>query len=362
MIGVYLALLIPVTCSAPMRLIEFNESYRTWMSVDEVDQLAISNTGFFDVTDHHELFNQKDMSLRQPATQFPSELALQSYVHSLLPHLSTASLRDTITTLSSYPTRYYTTDTSVEAVMWLMGRYQQVAGARLGSDVRVELFRHSFAQPSLIISVKGNSPDPTIAAQTVILGGHIDSISNTSEAPGADDDASGSSVVFEVFSQLMYAGFYPERTLEFHVYAAEEVGLLGSQDIAEAYSTAGRTIYSMVQMDMVAWPHPQVQGQAEIGLIMDFTSPGLNDYLKLLMDEYVEIGYRESECGYGCSDHASWTKYGFDAVFPFEAAFEHMNPFIHTRNDTIENLELDHALQFARLGMGYTVEAAMLFM
>ena len=40
----------------------------------------------------------------------------------------------------------------------------------------------------------------------------------------------------QVFRALIKAQFVPDRTVEFHAYAAEEVGLRGSQAIAQAYA------------------------------------------------------------------------------------------------------------------------------
>jgi hypothetical protein len=67
-----------------------------------------------------------------------------------------------------------------------------------------------------------------LTGETVILGGHIDSTAGgaSNRSPGADDDASGSAAVLEVFKILMASGFVPDRTVEFHAYAAEEVSAI----------------------------------------------------------------------------------------------------------------------------------------
>jgi len=169
---------------------------------------------------------------------------------------------------------------------------------------------------------------------------------------------------------LMGNGYVPRRTLEFHAYAAEEVGLRGSQQVARDYKAIGRQVFSMLQFDMVCYPYPKVEGplflsptslsqftgKALIGLIEDYTSAGLNGFLKLLIGGYVQIGAVSSKCGYACSDHASWTNNGFDAGFTFESAFEDHNPYIHTANDVIAHCDMKHAAQYARLGVGYMIE------
>jgi len=349
-------LLAAATAESGKRLIQFNETHREWLSPQAVDDLAQNLVHFMDVTDHVEWYEKLRKLNRSAAapSAFPTQLAFQDLVEGFLPDVSGDAIGQTIRQLSSYRTRYYTTATGEAAVNWLLTQYQQFAGTR--TDVSFELVKHTWQQPSLIVKIEGS--DPTVSAETVILGGHIDSVNGgaTGVAPGADDDASGSSTVLEVFRVLMKNGFVPRRTVEFQAYAAEEVGLRGSQAIARDYKATGRQVYSMLQFDMDCWPYPKVEGQALIGLITDYTSRNLNAFLKLVLDGYVQIGYTESVCGYACSDHASFTNNQYDAGFTFESAFEHHNPYIHTAQDTLDKCDLRHAAQYGRLGVGYVVE------
>ena len=73
-------------------------------------------------------------------------------------------------------------------------------------------------QPSVIARIRGNGAN---ANELVILGAHEDSINGgaNGRSPGADDDASGSATVLEVFRVLVQNGFRPRRTVEFHAYS-----------------------------------------------------------------------------------------------------------------------------------------------
>ena len=53
------------------------------------------------------------------------------------------------------------------------------------------------------------------------------------DAPGADDDASGIATLTEVIRVALANGWKPKRTVKFMGYAAEEVGLRGSNAIAQ---------------------------------------------------------------------------------------------------------------------------------
>lgn len=72
-------------------------------------------------------------------------------------------------------------------------------------------------------------------------------------APGADDDLSGTASILEAFRALAQHGFVPSRgPVEFHWYAAEEAGLLGSKEIVSEYKQLGRKVGGM--MNFVSLP------------------------------------------------------------------------------------------------------------
>ena len=84
----------------------------------------------------------------------------------------------------------------------------------------------------------------------IIVGAHQDSANYDFPllpAPGADDDGSGTVTILEAFRVLVQAGFKPKLPVEFHWYAAEEGGLLGSQDIASEYVHQRKDVGAMIQ-------------------------------------------------------------------------------------------------------------------
>ncbi len=73
-------------------------------------------------------------------------------------------------------------------------------------------------------------------------------------APGADDDGSGTVSILQVLRSLVNERFVPpyDVAIEWHWYAAEEGGLLGSQDVAAAYEKRGASVKGVFQMDGTA--------------------------------------------------------------------------------------------------------------
>jgi len=145
-------------------------------------------------------------------------------------------------------------------------------------------------------------------------------------------------------------------------YAAEEIGLVGSGEIAQKYASDQKNVIGYVQFDMTNY-----KGSAKDVVLMtdSYCDSNLNSFLMKLMDTYNKTGihqftYDTSICTYGCSDHASWAENGYAATMPFEAKMNEANPYIHTINDTYAMMgsTSTHAAKFTKLGIEYIVEAA----
>ena len=72
-------------------------------------------------------------------------------------------------------------------------------------------------------------------------------------------------------------------------------------------------------------------------------------YLKKIRIYFHEIGY-------GCSDHASWSKAGYKSTFSFESLFEDHSPYIHTTEDTVEHIDFGHVAEFVKAVVGWGIE------
>ena len=154
----------------------------------------------------------------------------------------------------------------------------------------------------------------------------------------------------------MESGYRPSKTIKFIAFAAEEVGLRGSGDIAAAFKKQGVAVEGMLNLDMANYKGSPL----DIYFVSDNTSADQNAFLGKLIDTYTSYKWGSFKCGYGCSDHASWTKNGFAASLPFESTFTQYNPYIHKATDTLDKTggRAEHAFKFARLGVAYAVELA----
>lgn len=278
----------------------------------------------------------------------------QALVPPVLSVMQASNITTTINDLTSFVNRYYTTTGGTDASNWLRSKWAGMAAGR--TDISVTQFTHTgYNQKSVIATINGTDN----ASEVIVIGGHLDStVGNTTEtsrAPGADDDASGIASMTEAFRAMIANGYKPRRTIKFMAYAAEEVGLRGSAAIAQNFKTNGIKVVGVMQLDMTNYKG----SPSDIWIYTDYTNAAQNDFLAKLVTAYqpgVTVGY--SRCGYACSDHASWHNQGFAASFPFETLDGDDNPYIHTPNDTYANSgnQAAHALKFAKLAASYAIE------
>ncbi|HKW15967.1 MAG TPA: M28 family metallopeptidase [Terriglobales bacterium] len=144
---------------------------------------------------------------------------------------------------------------------WIKGefeRYSQDCGGCL--EVKTDAFTQPVservASPTVITNVyavlKGTNPED--AKRIVLVTGHYDSRNSSNEnitdfAPGANDDASGTTVSLEcarALSKLKFPG-----TIIFLTVAGEEQGLYGSKHFAELAKSQGWDVVAALNNDIV---------------------------------------------------------------------------------------------------------------
>jgi uncharacterized Ntn-hydrolase superfamily protein len=143
---------------------------------------------------------------------------------------------------------------------WLAAEFARIGAEHHGGRLQVaqESFQlgasarapNGVALVNVVATLPGSEP-----GRLVVLSGHYDSIPSardpdpTRDAPGANDDGSGTVAVLEAARLL--GGLQPRATLVFLCVAGEEQGLLGSRAQAEAWKAAGLEVEAMFTMDIV---------------------------------------------------------------------------------------------------------------
>ncbi|KAJ3167806.1 hypothetical protein HK101_011704 [Irineochytrium annulatum] len=347
------------------RLISTSESEAHWMSEDEILGLIRQQIHFMDITDQD---IESVASLAPPKTFTPpKEISHQDIVDPLASNVSVAHLTSWLTEFTSFKTRYYQSASGAESAQWIYDQAREVAeDADKKVKVSISKFEHTWAQFSVLVRVEAEEEakgDDEEDLPIVVISAHQDSINQWNpwwgRSPGADDDGSGSVTIFEAYRILITSGFVPRRPIEFHWYSAEEGGLLGSQKVVAKYKADGVAVAGVFHADMTGYQPPEKD--EFIGVATDFTDIALTSFLRQLVDVYGVEGIRwiDTKCGYACSDHASWTKAGYQSTFTFEAEFDDHSPYIHTTNDDVSHISFPHIAKFSRVALAFAVEMSL---
>ena len=140
--------------------------------------------------------------------------------------------------------------------------FEQLSGYAAASGGRMTVELQSFIQPpgpripapTRITNVVATLRGDTDPGRVYVVTGHYDSrvtdvMNATSDAPGADDDASGVAAVLEL--ARLFATRRTEATIVFAAVAGEEQGLFGSDYMAQQLKNVGTDVQAMFSNDIV---------------------------------------------------------------------------------------------------------------
>jgi len=259
---------------------------------------------------------------------------------------------------------------------WVLARFNQWAAASGG---RLTAFIDTTTYPAdgnrvkapinlgnVVATLKGADPNDT---RIFIISGHLDSrrtdvMNGTDDAPGANDDGSGSAAVLEC-ARVMSRHSFP-ATIIFVTVSGEEQGLLGSTYMAKKAKVAGWNIEAVLNNDIMGSNNSnethiidntrvrvfseglafadtgrQVSRIRQLGLENDGRSRQLARYVKEVGERYVDnlqvvMVYRNDRFLRG-GDHTPYVENGFAAVRITEMNenFNHQHQDVRTEKGVV---------------------------
>lgn len=295
------------------------------------------------------LLQQKTIKAKQ-LTSTVYEIKHQKEVNDALENIASENIWNTLTQLSSFHNRAANKDTGVSAAHWLKETFERMVTESGRTDTSTFFVKTGwYKQPSLV-TVIGKD----IKAPAVVIGAHMDTLEGS--MPGAGDDGSGSSSNMEMARVLLHSKLAFKHPIYIIWYAAEEQGLVGSQYVVAHFKAKSIPVKAAIQFDMTGYRvDPE---DPTMWVFTDYTDVNLSNFVARLIKTYIHVPVDYSECGYGCSDHASWDEIGVPAAFPCESNFEEHNPYIHSSSDTMGNLSLEHMTNFSKLALAFAIEMA----
>lgn len=282
---------------------------------------------------------------------------------------------------------------------WL---YSEFLKAAEGSGGRMTVEKQSFEQPkvdripqptvltNIVATLRGTQAEST--ERVYVVSGHYDSMCNTPtdakcDAPGANDDASGTAAVLEM-ARVM-ARYQFDATIVFMAVPGEEQGLLGATHYAENAKQKAVNVDAMFTNDIIGntlggngvrdrgtvrvfsegVPSSETSAEANtrrsVGGENDSASRQLARFIKDTAESYVAqmkvmLIYRRDRYGRG-GDHIPFLERGFPAVRFTEVneEFKHQHQNIRVENG-VQYGDLPEFVDFAYVANVARVNAASL--
>ena len=326
-----------------------------------------------------------------PPPQRPS--APDAKLRAIIAPVSAAELKKTVATLVGFGTRHtLSSQTDPKrgigaALNWAEGRFKSFG---LETVRPCDIFKgERVPQPTRIcdaVAIQRGTERPN---DVVIIQGHIDSrvsdvMNFTSDAPGANDDGSGTAAVIEAARVLSKHKF--PSTIVYATLSGEEQGLYGGKVLAAYAKAQGWNVVTVLNNDIIGnscssdgvcdstnarvlSEGPRSQGEADLSRSVhslggenDSPSRNISRYLDSLADR-LRIGldvrqiWRTDRFGRG-GDHIPFLEMGYPAA-RISVAVENYNwqhQDLRTENgirygDTIDNVDFAYLAKMTKLNV-----------
>ncbi|MCK9204926.1 MAG: M28 family metallopeptidase, partial [Bacteroidales bacterium] len=256
--------------------------------------------------------------------------------------VNTDTLHKTLQELQDWGSRFMLNENRKEIATWLMNKFLSYGY----TDVKLDSFYNivnwnniyidSTWQYNVVCTIHGSSaPD-----EIYVIGGHYDSYSDPdpyTNAPGADNNGSGTAATLEIARVMANLNFHPEATIRFVLFAAEELGMFGSQYDAQKARLEGNDIRLMFNMDMIA-NNPDDLNEVVGGKYQNFewACSAAAEAIERYTD--LSVAIFEANLDGGTDSYSYWNE-GFPSFGCQEFA---LSPYCFTPADTLGNCNVPY--------------------
>lgn len=205
--------------------------------------------------------------------------------------------------------------------------------------------------PNVVALLPG--ADPALRHEYVVLGAHLDHLGVGSGTTfyGADDNGSGSTAVLNIAGALAANPVKPKRSVLLTWFAAEELGLLGSEYYCNHPQLPHAHMACMLNIDMVGRNESSAKETAEENegsIHLVGSTKGGTSLHETIMEANKHIGFRfeyDEESVFKRSDQYNFFQRGVEVAFLFGG----FHPDYHDDSDLIEKINFKKVVSASRL-------------
>jgi len=215
--------------------------------------------------------------------------------------------------------------------------------------------------------VRGTEPG------SVTIGAHFDDLPGNGNAPGAEDDGSGSAAVLVALQAFMASGAKPKKSIYFVAFGGEEQGLIGSKRFAEELKNPGRSNspipsecrvettadHTAFTMDMIGFRNPRFPTDTVLIETKNWAKELCNPLAmanQVNNNGRLKVTFSSNPFG---SDHMSFLNNRLPATLLIDNDGDvYKYSCYHRSCDSMENLDLRYATDIARMNLGAALRVA----
>ncbi|HEX8367069.1 MAG TPA: M20/M25/M40 family metallo-hydrolase [Pyrinomonadaceae bacterium] len=198
------------------------------------------------------------------------------------------------------------------------------------ADIKVEKIKNV---ENVIVTKKGKTEE------TVVVGAHYDKVS---DGCGAIDNWTGIVILANLYRTIK--DFSTQKTFVFAAFGKEELGLLGSKEMAEAIPQEKREQYcAMVNLDSFGFTYPQAMTNISDAKLINLAKETSKE---------MKIPFAEAVIENASSDSASFRRQKIPAI-SIHGMSANWQQFLHGSRDKVENVNTQSVYIGYRYALNY---------
>jgi Zn-dependent M28 family amino/carboxypeptidase len=287
---------------------------------------------------------------------------LNKFISSQLALVSKDNLDRWINDLTSFHNRHTKSQNIDKVAHWLGNQLKQFGYN--DSTFYHEYTEAGYQLKNVICNKQGTS------SKILLFCAHYDTIlmrdleDIESRAPGADDNASGVSVLLELSRIISKLDF--EYNIRFAFFSGEEQGFWGSKQYAEYLKDKKEDLYAVVNLDMCAETGFLATNNTTNIDIDDGTTGSvstnneasqiLGQKMEQMAVDYTDIRVQYDPIAY--SDYMPFEARGYVCVGAYDGSAIEKNKHYHTDTDIPSNLNMDFLTSVTRMVLAFALSEA----
>jgi hypothetical protein len=225
----------------------------------------------------------------------------------------------------------------------------------LDLDIKTTFYGDDLNSYNVVGEIAGS--DPTLKAEVVMLGGHLDSWQS---ATGATDNGAGCIATMEAIRILKALGIQPKRTIRIALWSGEEQGLLGSFGYVKNHFGNPIDMKWKPEQSKISAYYNLDNGTGKIRGIFAQSNEKVAGIFKKWLEPFHDLGAATvTMSNTGSTDHLSFDAVGIPGFQFIQDPLDYMTRTHHSNHDTYEHLSPDDLKQAAVIIAAFVYNTAM---